>query len=74
MRIHHPIHPIHPIQWFETVHWRDMLVDGRVWAILGIIGFIGLFAWMVVMNLKIGNMPRPIPYQGPWPYGPMPMP
>ena len=64
MRTYHPIH------WVETIQWRDVFTDKRLWAVVAIVGFIALFTLLVIISAKTGGT-SPMPHYGPWPYGPM---
>jgi hypothetical protein len=58
----------HPIQWVEHIHWHDVFVDKRLWAAVGIVGFVALFTLLVIFSAQSGT--TPVPYYGGWPYGP----
>ena len=46
----------HPIHWLETIQWHDIFTEQKVMAGAVIIGFIALFALLVIMNVKNGGM------------------
>ena len=66
MRTYHPIH------WVERIQWHVVFTDKRLWAVVGIVGFITLFTLLVIFSAQGNN--TPMPYYTSWPYGPMHMP
>jgi hypothetical protein len=62
----------HPIQWVEHIHWHDVFTDKRLWAVVGIVGFVALFTLLVIYSAQSGNATST--YYGGWPYGPIHVP
>jgi hypothetical protein len=58
----------HPIEWIETIRWRYLLTDKRLWAGVAIVGFIALFTLLIVISANSGST-FGMPHYGPWPYG-----